>query len=270
MNLHSIALKISRSRLYRGIQMLWIGDLEYRTHIAIQQHLSTFALHQKTFPPFKNKYVGRDVVIVATGPSFADYKPIPNAIHIGLNRAFQQEKVPLDYFFLLDGGSAFTREEMHQMNTYRGDLCQKFYGNMPTEMPNNDRYISEYDAFEAKALRFDVDCWPTARGKFTALTYDLSTQPLGLECSTVFAPIQFALWTNPRRLFLVGCDCSHGGHFYATTKNNELCIDKIYEGYLSLKKFAARYYPQTEIISVNPVGLKGLFKDWYQKDGPIS
>ena len=119
----------------------------------------------------------------------------------------------------------------------------------------------------AHALRFDVDCWPQARGNPFVFTYDLSTAPFGHVYSTIFVPIQFALWTNPRRLFLVGCDCSHGGHFYTTAQNNELCIDKIYEGYLNLKKFAARYYPQTEIISVNPVGLKGLFKDWNQKDG---
>ena len=31
-----------------------------------------------------------------------------------------------------------------------------------------------------------------------------------------------------------------------------------------LKEFADEKYPNTEIISVNPVGLKGLFKDEYE------
>ena len=30
-----------------------------------------------------------------------------------------------------------------------------------------------------------------------------------------------------------------------------------------MKKFAEVYYPETEIISVNPIGLKGLFRDVY-------
>ncbi len=30
-----------------------------------------------------------------------------------------------------------------------------------------------------------------------------------------------------------------------------------------MKGFAKTYYPETEIISVNPVGLKGLFHDVY-------
>ena len=36
------------------------------------------------------------------------------------------------------------------------------------------------------------------------------------------------------------------------------------EPWKRLKLFANKLYPGTEIISVNPVGLKGLFKDIYQ------
>jgi len=37
------------------------------------------------------------------------------------------------------------------------------------------------------------------------------------------------------------------------------------EGYRKLKTYVARYYPDTEIISVNPVGLRGMFQDVYTK-----
>ena len=37
----------------------------------------------------------------------------------------------------------------------------------------------------------------------------------------------------------------------------------IIDGYVRLKEFAEIYYPDVEIISVNPVGLKGLFADIY-------
>ena len=36
--------------------------------------------------------------------------------------------------------------------------------------------------------------------------------------------------------------------------------------YARLKTFADQYYPDTEIISINPVGLKGLFKDIYTEE----
>ena len=35
------------------------------------------------------------------------------------------------------------------------------------------------------------------------------------------------------------------------------------EGYRNVKKFSALHYPDMEIISVNPVGLKGMFHDVY-------
>ena len=44
-------------------------------------------------------------------------------------------------------------------------------------------------------------------------------------------------------------------------KNNKPLLDKWEE----IKAFALTYYPETEIISINPVGLKGIFKDVYQK-----
>ena len=43
-----------------------------------------------------------------------------------------------------------------------------------------------------------------------------------------------------------------------TAKANELKED-----YKLMKEFAGLHYPETEIISVNPVGLKGIFKEIY-------
>ena len=31
------------------------------------------------------------------------------------------------------------------------------------------------------------------------------------------------------------------------------------KGYEKMKEFIERFYPETEVISINPVGLKGLF-----------
>jgi len=87
--------------------------------------------------------------------------------------------------------------------------------------------------------------------------------------SVVFSAIEFALWTNPKRIFLVGCDCTSTGHFDNATDKTGLPTS-MRATYVKLKGFAHTYYPDTEIISVNPVGLKGLFRDWYQKDGPLN
>lgn len=41
-------------------------------------------------------------------------------------------------------------------------------------------------------------------------------------------------------------------------------MNKLIGNWIMLKKFAETYYPDTKIISVNPVGLKGIFTDLYQ------
>lgn len=74
---------------------------------------------------------------------------------------------------------------------------------------------------------------------------------------------------TPKKIYLVGCDCSLGGYFNneklnKKEKQNYLNTVEIIENWKKLKFFANRYYPDTEIISINPVGLKGVFKDIYQ------
>ena len=59
-------------------------------------------LHQKIFPPFKNIHAGQDVVIVGSGPTLNKYKVIDGAIHIGLNRTFENNSIKFDYIFAQD------------------------------------------------------------------------------------------------------------------------------------------------------------------------
>jgi hypothetical protein len=89
--------------------------------------------------------------------------------------------------------------------------------------------------------------------------------------------MQLALFMNPRKLYIVGCDMS-GTHFVdgnqskveieAEKKQYSNYWDeghsKLIEKWKEIKHFAEVYYPETEIISVNPVGLKGMFKDLFQ------
>ena len=74
---------------------------------------------------------------------------------------------------------------------------------------------------------------------------------------------QFALFTNPKRIYLVGCDCSSG--YYNTKKGPKSTY--IVNYWKQFKRFADEFYPETEILSVNTVGLKGMFTDFEQKKG---
>ena len=103
---------------------------------------------------------------------------------------------------------------------------------------------------------------------------DIENEPLGHYRSIALPALQFALYTNPSRIFLVGIDCTSSGHFTGKdvnvtdrgSDNDENVRLLIKNAYPDFKKFAETFYPDTEIISVNPVGLQGFFKDVYTKE----
>ena len=79
---------------------------------------------------------------------------------------------------------------------------------------------------------------------------------------------EFALWCHPRRIYIVGCDCSQAGYFAEDSHLHQaLPVDGVIQEWKRMAEFAKRHYPVVEIVSVNPVGLKGLFKDMVMKAG---
>lgn len=232
-------------------------------------------LHPQTFGPYKNAFAGREVVLVAAGPTANDYKPIEGAIHVACNRSFMLEGVLFDFLFAMDymGISSFVNE----FAAYRGRDCVKFIG---------DRQGSREHQFPESlflklenARKYKTD---RALGPYSGLIpVDLDLSPLWNSCSIAHQAFQFILFTNPKRVYLVGCDCTgglKGGHFIKGEKDEAVvntasrgfwdsAVAEMLIGWQKLKDFASMYYPDTEIISINPVGLKGLFKDVFTADG---
>lgn len=231
---------------------------ERRMERIAAEALSTFAMHQAAFAQYKNKFPGRDIVIVAAGPTVNDYRPIPGAIHIGVNTAYKFDKVVFDFLFFQDSPDHL-RQMVQGITAYRPQTCKKFYGIITERVyGTGDCTCSESDAAAAGAMRYRV-----ITGSMDRINYDISAMPLVDYGNIVFPAFQFALWTNPRRIYLVGCDCSSKGHFFSK-EPNWLPLDSIFRGYRDMKEFAHKWYPDTEIVSINPVGLKGFFRDEYQ------
>ena len=232
---------------------------EKRIAKEVEQVITTSRLHRETFGRFKNVNAGKDVVLVASGPTLRDYKPVPGAVHIGVNAAFKFDKVKMDYLFVQDVHGR--RDLLEGINAYAPEGgCVKFYGIIDEWKMNTDYTVPESDALLAGALRYR-----NARMSPMGMQLDITVGAL-MDCGTVALPaLQFALWTNPRRLYLVGCDCSTGYFNCEGAGDPRLAKrhDSMMMGYRIFRKFAAKWYPATEIISINPVGLKGMFKDEY-------
>lgn len=233
----------------------------------VQKHMATLLLHQRNFAHYKNFYNGRDIVVCGAGPSLQYYSPLPDCIHIATNRAFLYDKVKFNYIFTQDWvGIEHLQDELAN---YKGDNCIKFFGTQN----GNATEIPEPFAIKCNALRFNTDCEYFPNAKFAV---DISTSPFGNFHTIVLTALQFILYTNPRRIYIVGCDSVPSGHFNSqgeddAQKERQIALQKhfhegMYNDWLKFKKFTQVYYPGTEIISVNPIKLKGLFKDVYTQE----
>lgn len=238
------------------------NDMTKLVGTKINRALTIQSQHQKVFPKFKGINRGKKIVIIAAGPTLNYYKPIKNAINIGVNKTFKQNIVPLDYLFILDYPNC--KELFPLANNYRPNKCKKFYGMLQEE---NHPYFIPDTACPDNVYRYYVNnSWNDLSEIYN---YDLSNLPLPCFFSVSFQAIAFALWTQPSELYLVGCDNDFSKHFDNSPllSNDEAWIKmhriRTMDGYNKLKKFTSIYYPDTKIISVNPVGLRGMFEDVY-------
>ena len=212
-------------------------------------------INKKVFPKYKNCHVGRDIVLLASGPTMNYYFAIHNALHIGVNDSFLCGKSELDYLFAIDCVPGC----IEIIRSYAGSHCKRFYG----ATLDVRRGIPDSYAEEDGAERF-ITIDPARFGCIWSIPPDISSMPLPCRNSIVFPAAQFALWTRPRRLFLVGCDCSNEGHAGGIEpRSNGINEKLILAEWRSFAQCALQLFPDTEIISINPVGLRGLFKDVY-------
>lgn len=233
-----------------------LEDIKYNLPIQVQAPI-VHAYLQK----YRNCNQDKDVVIVACGPTVNYYNPISNAKHLSINRAVVFDKIEFDYAFLTDNFS--TNDTNIMVDNYIGNDCEKFYCLIPERRFKQIKHLTNcaqipmYNYLNSQAnilLLEDVVSHKWAR--------ELSFEPLGDFEGTVFSALQFLLYTHPRKIYLVGCDETQG-YFYDNDKQEVKVNDYSLNIWKSFKKFADYEYPDVEIVSLNPIGLKGLFNDMY-------
>lgn len=217
--------------------------------------------HQKVFPKYQGCNKGKAVVVCATGPSFDKYVPIDGAIHIGVNSACLKEGIQWDYEFAYDfGGKDFydkviehTSGIVFSGNNYKNPehAIPRYYLDLPKV---ENIYADSYDYW---LYGNDLEKW----GLYV-FNPDIDKTPIKSYGSSALVAFQFALWTHPDTIYLVGADCSAGGHS-SVHKFGSTDYTFMIEPWRKMAEFAKHYYPDVKIISVNPVGLKGIFEDMY-------
>lgn len=214
------------------------------------------SLHRETFSPFRNKHKEQTVVLIASGPSVKKFQPVSNAVYVSVNDSCQYDKVKFDYLFLQELHYNSIKNKV--VNEYNAEKCIKFYGIIPEKRLDvvypYVKLIPKTDTYSDNIRRYYLD------DKFCKkFTSELEMEALGDFGGTVFSAMQFILYTHPKRILLVGCDCSQGNIFNDTNYDCSPMIGR----WQTMKRFIDDIYPDIEVVSVNPVGLKGLFRDFY-------
>lgn len=226
--------------------------------------------NHESFSELKNCNYGKNVALCGAGPSLEKYEPIDNCIHIALNRALLNPRIKFDYFFADDWtGIHFFQEELKSYN------CIKYFGHA---IGNDDCQIPESFRIECDAKRYYTDLYRVANGFESRFVCDIDKMAIGNMANIALSIMQVVLFTNPKTIYLVGCDAS-AGHFIQPDnlkaeeiqrQEEDLKIavssNQTIQSWVDLKKFAEVFYPDTKIISINPVGLKGIFVDEYQSN----
>lgn len=209
-------------------------------------------IHKASFSKFKGRHRGETVAVVATGPTLNDYSQVKGIPHIGVNSSFLKDGLHLDYYFLWH----YTEEWCRALKDYH---FVKFFARNEKNAPLGDEF-PEYVIEENHAGRFfsGEPSWE--------IYSDIEYHPLMGFRSVIFSALHFAVYTRPKRLLLIGCDCAINGHYDGVEQDlfeERHIIPTWVKGYQALRQFTKYHYPDLEIISVNPVGLRGMFHDMY-------
>jgi len=235
-------------------------ELPYIVTKEVSQILKIQRLHQDTFPQFKYSNTGKNLAIIGCGPTIQYYNNELCTKNIALNKAILIDKIKFDYLFVWDY-AGFLEKGPTFFRDVKDMSCVKFFGKFINEripsIPDfpDDKETNVYHFYSS--ARHGL----LASATGTEIHPDIENYPLVDFMSISFAAIQFALYTHPKKLYLIGLDTKQCGHYAGD--NNKYDIEKMFYGYRKIKEFVKLHYPDIEIISVNPVGLKGMFRDVY-------
>ena len=215
---------------------------------------------------YKNKHKGESAVLLATGPTLDRFDlnliPCEKFKTIGVN-SILYKNFDLDYYFCAQNP---TKEQNHKHKDLekKDPLLQRILDiKDKTKIFCADGY-SDSNEIQKHPEFFTSDEIKKMNCETYSLTHhhlflkkDISEAPL-YNYSIVFPATQFAMYCGFSKLYLVGCDCSGGGSYINKSSfNPDLQIIK--NRWQVIEEYKNYFYPDFDIISINPVGLKNLF-----------
>ena len=213
--------------------------------------------HHKTFPQFKNSNLGKSIAIFGAGPTLNFAPKINKSKIIACNRSYEYFiNKKCDYFF---------GQDYHGIKSFYDKAiknCTYAFIGRSVDMYAANAAPDQYRDLE-NVYSYYYHTWFYNTIKIKS---SIENFPLADFYTVVHPALHFALYTKPDIIYLVGCDTSTSGYANKNILQFKIHITEITKGYQILKEFRDLEYPETRIISVNPVGLRNIFEDVYTKE----
>ncbi|KAK3239162.1 hypothetical protein CYMTET_50894 [Cymbomonas tetramitiformis] len=242
----------------QSCEFLSKDSLELKAKGGIKKVRSLSDINKQNVAPWRNRHANKTGILFGSGQSLNKYEHTAEdekgkqVITFGTNGMIYWKGGVLDHLFVCDGGN-------------RGKKATKkwfaYFRNKPDHGPNSEARE------RANASYFEVE-GPCAQR--IPLVKDVGRYSFSLTRSSIFVPFVFALFTGVDRLYVVGCDVADTG--YANWKHEAAHLKKVGRPFSKMKEawfwaytWQQRFYPQVDIVLVNPVGLRGKI-GWPQID----
>ena len=235
---------------------------------------------------------GRDVIVYGSGPTLNYFDPkiitSEKTLQMGVNSQIINEKLKLDFFFAGDyvplKKNNITPEVLIEKKNAGMKIClTRKYGVNENDGKTHKTHIP--DSF-VNRLPDDINILYYTNSFKQAIQRHY-TRLLFSSCSIGQVPLQISMFCGARRIYLVGFD--QGGSFYADgririsyeNQDSESPVDveadshkkkfvsdeKAIRAFTQVREMKKKLDYKSEIISVNPVNMKGIFdRDVYTKE----
>lgn len=207
----------------------------------------------KSFEKYHDLHKGQRAIVFGTGPTYykTEVDKLPkDCIYIGVNGCNARKDLKFDYYFFGD--------KLNVPRTATADYLKRWDSSLITkqafaytkvwlsrhewkkEEPRKNLWLTDEEIKQYNALPYSIT-------RQFVFRYDIVKFPP--TSNIIFSAIQFAIYSGVREIFLVGSDVS---------PQPGLNTSVLLTQFRSLKK---TLMPQTktQIFSINPVGLKGIF-----------
>ncbi|GAF89621.1 unnamed protein product [marine sediment metagenome] len=205
----------------------------------------------KVFKPFKGIHSGETAILFATGPSLHSFIPMQEkTINFGVNKIIIKPDIELDYYFF--GDNPYNYFDFIKA----ADIKKQRFCHILRDGKTLKNQITIEESRELGALSYEMTLG-------LPFQKDIAVHRL-IDHSIVFACLQFMLYTEIQKIYLVGCDAGSVRSF-TDQEFTPSPYHGLVEYWKEFKDFVAQEYSGTEIVSINPVNLGGLFRDVVQE-----